>query len=217
MTEGAGEPVAAAAPRSDEGGAGGGQGGDDDAPVPASPDARRVLADVRLELGLSRELPAPYGPGEGGGGAASASSSSLARSPELLGAVWALEKAAVYGGPAVPRTTKLLCAAAIAAACGRRAGLGRRLAELGALGLEADLLRDLAERAESPRLPDRKRRVIAFAVHVARTPAEPVDAALLQGLKRDGVTEDELREVAVLAAACAAVDLLADALSGRGS
>jgi alkylhydroperoxidase family enzyme len=157
------------------------------------PAARATLARARVELG---SVPEPL--------------AALGAAPEALAGAWALVEGAFHKGR-VPRTTKELAALAAASRAGA-ASIGEPLrGALAARGVDGDVLDELAARGDSPRLPDRTRRMIALARRVALE-AGAIEDAELNALRRDGLQDAELAELVAVGGTLAALIAIARAL-----
>lgn len=164
-------------------------------PPPAAPDpeAEAALRAARLELG---EVPPLL--------------EQLAHAPPILRAAWGLVEATLVQGK-LARTTKELIALAATSAAAVPSLADPLRRSLAARGVDEQVLADLAEKAESHRLPDRTRALLVVGRRAALQPALLTDADFAQA-RRHGLDDPELAELVALGATVAFLIAAARAL-----
>ncbi len=149
----------------------------------ASGEVRQIFHDVRRELILTR-VPRFF--------------RVFGRNPSVLRGVWALYQSLILEGQ-VPRTTKELIALAIESGPdGSRYFREFHRHSLVATGVDAEIVDAIARDGVSPLLPDRTRRLIAFARRIAageaaadeETPASRKKAARKKDVKAEAEGSD---------------------------
>lgn len=165
----------------------------------ASGEIRQIFHEIRRAMGLAR-VPRFF--------------RSYGRNAPVLRGLWALFRAVLLDSAAVPRTTKELVALAIAAGpTGSDYFREFHRRSLQATGVDPDIVNALADEGDSPLLPERTRRLIAFARRIAAAePAEDADAGAsaeqamgisageTQAFRREGLDPVAVGEVIALAA-----------------
>jgi alkylhydroperoxidase family enzyme len=121
----------------------------------------------------------------------------LANAPDATVGVSALLENVLTKGR-VPRTTKELALLAAAQAAGSAPIRDAFARVLSSRGLDDAIVDDLANKGESSRLPDRTQRILAFVRRAATTALVP-EGAELAALRKDGIGDAELAELAALA------------------
>lgn len=133
---------------------------------------------------------------------------SLSERPDLLAGVWGLIKSVALGGQ-LPPTVKQMIGMAIAMQNDCRYCRVAYAHALEAMGVPTAVVRSCASDPQLREVPPPQRAIVQFAVRAARDP-KSVGEEDVQALRDQGLSDGEIMEVVMMAAAANLLDMWAD-------